>query len=88
MKTFKEYDEACLIFDKFPGLDKRFLKLVEEIGELIQCHNKNFSNEERIGELGDILFQLSCLARYHGWGLEEVAEYNYKKLSYREEFGR
>ena len=88
MKTFNEYDEACREFDNHFDTNYRLLKLMEEVGELVQCFNKGRTNEEIMYELGDVMFQLSRIARLNSMTLEDVAENNIKKLKYREEFGR
>ena len=88
MKTFKEYDEACREFDNHFDINHRLLKLMEEVGELVQCFNKGYTNEIIMYELGDVMFQLSRIARLNSMTLEDVAENNIKKLKYREEFGR
>ncbi len=44
-------------------------------------------NESLMAEAGDILWQLSGLCTVMGWDLEEVAEYNLKKLAERKKNG-
>ena len=44
-------------------------------------------NEQLMAEAGDILWQLSGLCTVMGWDLEEVAEYNLKKLAERKKNG-
>ena len=44
-------------------------------------------DESLMAEAGDILWQLSGLCTIMGWGLEEVAEYNLKKLAERKKNG-
>ena len=44
-------------------------------------------DESLMAEVGDILWQLSGLCTIMGWDLEEVAEYNLKKLSERKKNG-
>ena len=43
--------------------------------------------ESLMAECGDILWQLSGLCTVMGWDLEEVAEYNLKKLAERKKNG-
>ena len=43
--------------------------------------------ESLMAEAGDILWQLSGLCTIMGWDLEEVAEYNLKKLAERKKNG-
>ena len=86
--TFKEYDDACIEFDKHSNTEYRLIKLMEEVGELAQCYTKTLSKEELMYELGDVLFQLSRIAGMNTMTLEDVAENNIKKLKYREEFGK
>lgn len=44
-------------------------------------------NESLMAECGDILWQLSGLCIVMGWNLEDVAEYNLKKLAERKKNG-
>lgn len=44
-------------------------------------------NESLIAECGDIMWQLSGLCTVMGWDLEDVAEYNLKKLAERKKNG-
>ena len=44
-------------------------------------------NESLMAECGDILWQLSGLCTIMGWNLEDVAEYNIKKLAERKKNG-
>ena len=44
-------------------------------------------NESLMAECGDICWQLSGLCTIMGWNLEEVAEYNLKKLAERKKNG-
>ena len=44
-------------------------------------------NESLMAECGDICWQLSGLCTIMGWDLEEVAEYNLKKLAERKKNG-
>ncbi len=44
-------------------------------------------DESLMAEAGDILWQLSGLCTIMGWDLEDVAEYNIKKLSERKKNG-
>lgn len=44
-------------------------------------------NESLMAECGDIMWQLSGLCSVMGWNLEDVAEYNLKKLAERKKNG-
>lgn len=44
-------------------------------------------NESLMAECGDIMWQLSGLCTVMGWNLEDVAEYNIKKLAERKKNG-
>ena len=44
-------------------------------------------NESLMAECGDIMWQLSGLCTIMGWDLEDVAEYNLKKLAERKKNG-
>ena len=53
----------------------------------IARNNIQIKREEIISELGDILWYLSETARNFNISLEEVAEYNLKKIRSRKERG-
>ena len=95
---FNEYQERAKETAMYPSkLDGGFyytaLALAGEVGELlnkikkIARDNIQIPREEIISELGDILWYLSETARNFNISLEEVAEYNLKKIRSRKEKG-
>jgi len=95
---FNEYQERAKETLMYPDkLDGGFfytaLALAGEVGELlnkikkIARDNIQIKKEEIISELGDILWYLSETARNFNISLEEVAEYNLKKIRSRKERG-
>jgi NTP pyrophosphatase (non-canonical NTP hydrolase) len=95
---FNEYQERAKETAMYPNkLDGGFfytaLALAGEVGELlnkikkIARDNIQIKREEIISELGDILWYLSETARNFNISLEEVAEYNLKKIRSRKERG-
>jgi len=95
---FNEYQEKAKETAMYPNkLDGWFyytaLALAGEVGELlnkikkIARDNIQIPREEIISELGDILWYLSETARRFNISLEEVAEYNLKKIRIRKERG-
>lgn len=69
------------------------LGLAGEVGELlnkikkIARDKKEPSRDDMKGELGDVLWYLSQIAKEFGIPMSEIAEYNIKKLSSRKERG-
>jgi len=95
---FNEYQERAKETAMYPNkLDGGFyytaLALAGEVGELlnkikkIARDNIQIPREEIISELGDILWYLSETARNFDISLEEVVEYNLKKIRSRKERG-
>jgi NTP pyrophosphatase (non-canonical NTP hydrolase) len=68
--------------------DHAILGLVGEAGELADLHKKDVfkpdhesTKEERIDELGDVLYYVAILAHLDGFTLEGVSQWNAAKLS-------
>ena len=68
--------------------DHAILGLVGEAGELADIHKKDSFKpdyvstvDERILELGDVLYYVAVLAHLDGWTLEEVSRANADKLA-------
>jgi NTP pyrophosphatase (non-canonical NTP hydrolase) len=63
--------------------------LAGEAGETVDYlkkvlfHNKEFSKETLVGELGDVLWYVATLAGAVGLNLDDVATYNVLKLKAR-----
>jgi NTP pyrophosphatase (non-canonical NTP hydrolase) len=96
---FNEYQEKASNTAVYPdelkgGMFYPALGLAGEVGELlnkikkIARDNATPSREEILSELGDVLWYLSELARRFDISLEEVAEYNLKKLEDRMKRGK
>lgn len=62
-------------------------ELAGKISKQFRGDNKPISREDIKGELGDILWFLSELARWYGFSLHEVAEHNIEKLQSRKQRG-
>ncbi|MEK7865917.1 MAG: MazG nucleotide pyrophosphohydrolase domain-containing protein [Planctomycetota bacterium] len=58
--------------DSARGVDRTFLWFVEEVGELAEAI-RHGTDEERRGELGDVLAWLTTLATMAGIRLEDAA---------------
>lgn len=67
-------------------LTEALLGLAEETGEVLQLfkkslrYNQEFTREELISELGDVLHYTTFLARYFEITIDELVEYNIKKI--------
>lgn len=68
--------------------DHAILGLVGEAGELADLHKKDVfkpghesSKQERIDELGDVLYYVAILAHLDGITLDAVSRYNAAKLA-------
>jgi NTP pyrophosphatase (non-canonical NTP hydrolase) len=89
--TLQEYQVAALKLDRNPGgpLWYPCLGLSGEVGEVIEHIKKNYRDgkplerKALIGELGDVLWYLTCLATRLDYTLEEVAQANIAKLQDR-----
>ena len=92
MKTFKEFQDATEIYGPKYDRDTAFIHLMEEIGEVAKNYSKykrkgyfNIEDTQELAyELGDVLATLTLFARQYGWGLEDLARMNVKKLKFRE----
>lgn len=81
-----------------PGFLSSIMNLPEEAGEVSQVVVKVLQDKKgevdaetrkRLREeLGDVLWDLTMVARYLGYTLEEIAEENFVKLSAREKEGK
>jgi NTP pyrophosphatase (non-canonical NTP hydrolase) len=56
-------------------------------GDLFGDHTPLF-REKLYGELGDVLWYLSCLASHHGFPMSSVAKHNLEKLGKRKTEGK
>ncbi|MBP6925448.1 MAG: nucleoside triphosphate pyrophosphohydrolase family protein [Candidatus Pacebacteria bacterium] len=101
--TFDEYQKTAELTAKYPDKHKIIyaaLGLGNESGEVLGKIKKwirgddgdDAMTEERRqdlkGELGDVLWYVTILSRDLGFSLDEVAEYNNKKLLDRLERGK
>jgi NTP pyrophosphatase (non-canonical NTP hydrolase) len=100
--TFNEYQKEARKTAIYPNIGDNLvyptLGLVGEAGEIAEKikkiirDNDGIVSEEKRGEiakeLGDVLWYLSQLANEMGFGLNEIAEINIKKLKSRAERGK
>lgn len=91
--NMNDYSRRAMTFAKYQNEWYPFFALCEEVGEL---HgkiakelrgDKYIPKEEKLKELGDILWQLNACCIQMGSTLEEVAEINLAKLEDRAERG-
>jgi len=97
---FNEYQQKAKVTAIYPkdiGLYYVALGLSSECGEVAGVIKKimrdnlgNVSNEKRekiFGELSDVLWYMAMLCEELGFNLDDIAEYNIKKLYSRKERG-
>lgn len=80
--------EKC---NNYVDLNYSVIALNEEAGEVagwykkvvLRNNPKGLTDDDLIGELGDCLFYLTCIAKVKGWGLSEVMDRNKVKLDER-----
>jgi NTP pyrophosphatase (non-canonical NTP hydrolase) len=98
--TFNDYQAAALktadlkrkneLFHLVLGLVGESGEIAEKFKKLVRDKNSDESQidrEDMKKELGDVLWYVALLAEYLGLKLEDIAEYNVKKLSDRLERG-
>ena len=100
--TFDEYQKEARKTAIYPNIGDNLvyptLGLVGEAGEIAEKIKKIIRDNDGIvldekrgeiaKELGDVLWYLSQLANEMGFGLDEIAEINIKKLKSRAERGK
>ena len=62
--------------------DKQLIKLVEEVGELAEAHNKNW-RDKQIDSLGDIFVVLTIYALQNGLHLDDCIKEAYNTIKDR-----
>lgn len=91
-KGFKEHVDRNAKYDM--GDEYCVVALNEEAGEIAGWYKKfvlrgnptgKLTEQDLLGELGDVLYYLVRLSSLHGWSLEDVMEYNVEKLRKRRE---
>lgn len=91
--NMNDYSRRAMTFAKYKSELYPFYALVEEVGEffgkLAKEHrgDRYIPKEEKLKELGDILWDLNACCVQMGSTLEEVAEMNLAKLEDRAERG-
>lgn len=98
--TLNDYQKKALAtaIDEGSELEQRVLGLVGESGEIAdkikkwyrddKADKSKLPKESIAAELGDILWYIATLADYLGYSLEEIADYNVKKLKDRHSRGK
>lgn len=90
--TKKEYEDYVLKQCKwYVDLNYCVIALNEEAGEVagwykkvvLRNNPKGLTEDDLKGELGDVLFYLTCIARVKGWSLNDIMEFNKAKLDDR-----
>lgn len=62
--------------------DKQLIKLIEEVGELSEAHNKDW-RDKQIDSLGDIFVVLTIYALQNGLHLEDCVKEAYETIKGR-----
>jgi NTP pyrophosphatase (non-canonical NTP hydrolase) len=63
--------------------EKTFMKIIEEVGELAETTNKNWSVEDQEKEFGDVIVTVLMHGIVSGYNLQRVADYIVPKLEHR-----
>lgn len=91
--NMNDYGRRAMAFAKYKSEYYPFFALAEETGEFLgkiakeHRGDRYIPKEEKLKELGDILWQLNACCIQMGSTLEEVAEMNLAKLEDRAERG-
>lgn len=95
MQVQQEVEKQAFVSPNFDVNDRKALLehavvgLVEEAGEVagllkrLRYQNKQVAHERWIDELGDVMWYLALAAEASGTNLEQVWQYNLKKLEAR-----
>lgn len=83
MKYIKSIETWAMLrgLDK-SNSDKQLIKLVEEVGELAEAHNKEWQDKQ-IDSLGDIFVVLTIYAMQNGLHLEDCIKEAYDTIKGR-----
>jgi len=73
------YDKGLLSADR---IDRQFMKMVEEVGEVAECISKGKPDELAL-ELGDVFVTLTLLAAQNKLNLTDCVQLAYDKIKGR-----
>ena len=88
MKLLEELDINIIMWGEEKGLisperiDRQFMKMVEEVGEVAECISKGKPDELAL-ELGDVFVTLTLLAAQNKLNLTDCVQLAYDKIKGR-----
>lgn len=92
MKTGAYEDYVTMRCQPYVTKEYCAIAINEEAGEVAGWFKKyvfrgnptgKLTEDDLKGELGDVLFYLTAMARHYGWSLSDVMDYNVEKLDKR-----
>lgn len=98
MDSYQLKANSFVAFPKDKAYEYLTTALAEETGELLGIFAKNVrkgfgyefdedQKEDLKSEIGDVLWNLSQIAKFLGFNMSEIANYNIEKLEHRRESG-